>query len=562
MQSAASLVSLGSRRADEVEDYVFLPSGIAGETLRAYGDGQAPDSRDKAAAILDESKKKSRRRMDYWLKALSPEVILDSGLLWSVLGESTEGLYVGRKAGFNRMQWMIAAAAGGTDCDSSALMGFVTASAEWIAADILANRFRQAQFEVSRGVDTNPWFESARRYMHVAVHMRWASEVICMSVAHEVADQSDKYAELSFVTPNAVSEIFKWVEAKGRSRDADVSDRPAVPIPELSDDALALLDALSLSPGSLKGLSSDALMSDLRNEEYPFVRFTSGVAPVSDREASCRLELALFSLARRLLKDDKDRSDLFEATVRRSLHLTAPSDMVVGDGEAACPIPDSKNPGQTDFVLRGATSTYIGECKSMVASPKTTSVINSFQTDVGKATDQVKVRMEALDAGAIITVDGQPWESPRGSIYGLAVPLHDYGGAVWHHDCLPLVGGLSAELGVIPLHQLVMVMRAMKSEEDLAAYLNFRSALIGMGYESFDELDLLVPFLFPAEHEAQQPWQGREPDFVPPSLHLRIEHWARLCDPAPKSADAWQRRLKDIVRIEDHTLPLVPAQAS
>ncbi|MFP3802470.1 hypothetical protein, partial [Paraburkholderia sp. SIMBA_027] len=60
-------------------------------------------------------------------------------------------------------------------------------------------------------------------------------------------------------------------------------------------------------------------MSDLRNEEYPFVRFTSGVMPVSDREASCRLELALFSLARRLLNDDKDRSDLFEATVRRSL---------------------------------------------------------------------------------------------------------------------------------------------------------------------------------------------------------------------------------------------------
>lgn len=305
-------------------------------------------------------------------------------------------------------------------------------------------------------------------------------------------------------------------------------------------------------------------MPDLRNEEYPFVRFTSGVMPVSDREASCRLELALFSLARRLLKDDKDRSDLFEATVRRSLQLTVPSDMAVGDGEAACPIPDSKNPGQTDFVLRGAASTYIGECKSMVASPKTTSVINSFQTDVGKATDQVKVRMEALAAGAMITVDGQPWESPGGSIYGLAVPLHDYGGAVWHHDCLPLVGGLRAELGVIPLHQLVMVMRAMKSEKDLAAYLSFRSALIGMGYESFDELDLLVPFLFPAEHEAQQPWQGRGPDFVPPSLHLGIEHWARLSDPAPKSADAWRRRLRDIVRTEngDDPLPPFPAQAS
>ncbi len=502
--------------------------------------------------------------MDYWLKALSPEVILDNGLLWSVLGESAEGLYVVRKAGFNKLQWMIAAAAGGTDCASSALGGFVAASAEWIAADILANRFRQAQFKASRGVDTNPWFESARRYMHVAVHLGWASELICMSVAHEVADQSDKYAELSIVTPNAVSEIFKWVEAKGLSRDADVSDGPAVGVPELSGDALALLDALSLSPGLLRGSPSDALMPDLRNEEYPFVRFTSGVMPISDREASCRLELALFSLARRLLKDDKDRSDLFEATVRRSLQLTVPSDMVVGDGEAACPIPDSKNPGETDFVLRGVASTYIGECKSMVASPKATSVINSFQTDVGKATDQVKVRMEALAAGAMITVDGQPWESPRGSIYGLAVPLHDYGGAVWHHDCLPLVGGLTPELGVIPLHQLVIVMRAMRSEKDLAAYLRFRSALIGMGYESFDELDLLVPFLFPAEHEAQQPWQGKGPDFVPPSLHLGIEHRARLSDPAPKSADAWRRRLKDIVRIKtgDDRLPPFPAQAS
>lgn len=527
--SAVSLMVQQSALAAEQKDYVFLPPGVAKKL--------APLRGQEAVAVLEAVKKKSSMRAGYWLDKLDPEVVRDSQSVKSAYEATAEADYVFERAGFNRFQWMIAVAGGGTDHSEEALTGFLEAVAGWIAADVLSLQFAPASPEVGRGVYANPSFEAARRYMPVPVHMRWASELICASLANEVADDEEKYAELTVVTPTAVSEIFAWVNAKGKHRDAEAAGSATTSLPNLSHEASTLLDALASPAASRKGCPFDVLMFDLGNEALPFVRFPSGIEPVSAREATYRLEFALFSLARRLLTDDKNRSDLFEGVVTRSLRLSSPNDLELAHGAARCPIPNTKNPGQTDFVIRDSTSTYIGECKSMVAAPRPHSVINNFTDDIGKATDQLDKRMEAFAGGVDFLVDEQPWGSPRESIYGLAVPFHDYGGAVWHHDCLPLVNGLRTNLAVIPVHQMVLVMRAMTKGPDLAAYIRFRAAWLERDHEIFDELDILVPFLFPDDTgDIESPKQ------------FGVTHEARLSDSIPSSAQAWRRRLKTILQ--------------
>lgn len=177
-------------------------------------------------------------------------------------------------------------------------------------------------------------------------------------------------------------------------------------------------------------------------------------------------------------------------------------------GASACPvlipIPETKNKGETDFIFRSSVHTFIGECKAMAAVQAPRTVIHTFTDQVSKAATQLKLRMDAVRCGGGVTVDGLTWAAPSGNVYGIAVPLDSYGGAVWNHECLPHGDVDHPDLAVIPFHQLLVFARAMKDADDLGAYIRFRSALFDSSW-NFGMNSIFWPPIFSATPPRSRP---------------------------------------------------------
>jgi len=424
------------------------------------------------------------------------------------------------------------------------LRSYAIACGQWMAASQLAELISDQDANLARGIRVNPWRERTRRTTAVVVHFRWVSQLLCVSFADEVQSNIAKYAGLEMVTRPAVHKLFEWVEAYISRQERLMGGHPAGPEPGLSTDVRLLLDALSMEGGSYSGWSVDALASCLDIEAFPLAKIGGTIAPVAFREASYVVELALFNLARRRLPVDKERSDLFENVVKRSLKEALPPDVEIPFGDVYCPINGTANKGETDFILKDSESTFVGECKAMAAVPTPSTVIHSFTDHVGKAVGQLKLRIAALKGGCTVTAGGKPWSAPVENVYGLAVPLHSYGGAVWNHECLPESGADHPDVAVIPIHQLLIVVRAMRSGADLGAYVRFRQHLFALSFELFDELDILAAFMFLGDRTIDQLIEEAPEHGTKVLRTYGVELEGLISDSMPPSARAWRRRLQ------------------
>lgn len=516
-----------------------LPPSIAAELEQiAAGKAGAPEWSSLAAAV-ERYRDRSLRRMQHWLRVLGPETAMDMVSLKRAITGSAVSSYL-LISGFNRFSWMLAVGASGEDRSLTSLRSYVTSCAQWMAAHELAAVMTNRDADLAMGIKLNPPREVTRRMSPVFVHFRWASELICRSFAEEVASNVGKYAGLEIVTVRAVSDLFSWVEEYISTQEQVMGGRSmAARLPTPPPRASALLDGLALAAGSLGKQPVHALVSSLDMEFYPFVKFGDSIVPVAYREASYILELAFFSLARRRLKHEKDRSDLYEEVVRRALRKVLPPDVELPSGNVFCPASDSSDSGETDFIMRSSTSTFIGECKAMTAVPAPGRVINTFTDHVGKAATQLAVRMSAVERGNPPIVGGASWLAPTGKVFGIAVPLHAYGGAVWNHECLPEVEADRPCLAVVPVHQLLLAVRALTSGDDLGAYIEFRQQLLAAHVEIFDELDILASYI----GGGHTPSDGVQ-ILTPFSVDVR----GSIVREVPASPPVWRRQLRKNLR--------------
>ncbi|WP_425864764.1 hypothetical protein [Arthrobacter sp. TWP1-1] len=306
-----------------------------------------------------------------------------------------------------------------------------------------------------------------------------------------------------------------------------------------------MVDALTLRGGDYWAGPVLPLMTSLDIEAYPFVEIEGLTRPVAFREATYGVELALLNLARRRLADDKDRSDLFEEAVKRSLTKILPHGVELPYASTFIPIAGTENKGETDFIFRDPVAgTFIGECKAMTAVHAPDTVINSFTDQVGKATKQLRLRMNAVKNGGAVIVDGIPWTAPADDVFGIAVTIHSYGGAVWNHECLPYAEGSHPNIAVMPIHQLLVVVRAMGSASDLAEFIRFRSALLDMNIELQDELDILAAFVFSDAARIRALVDDAPQHGMRVIRAYGVDLNVSLNDTMPTNAEAWQNRLK------------------
>lgn len=492
---------------------------------------------------LSKHQKKCQRRIDFFLAQLDPTLALDARALSQAIGSSEGASYLS-DLGINRFYWILAVAGNGTSKSIEMLQGFLSACGEWMAANELLSRLNVFEDDLARGIQVNPWQESSRRTRSVVVHFRWASELICTSLAEMVQENAIKFAELDFLTPRSVRELFQWVEAYVKRSDKFVAGGKPENILQPQPAARRLAIQLSIESGSYASKTFRTLVSTLEIEAYPFVRFGNVIAPIALREATHNVELGLFELARRRLTNEKDRSDLFEDTVKRSLKKVLPEDMTISTGEVSIPIQNTANKGETDFLCNDkAGNVFIGECKAMAATPNEFTVINSFSDHLNTASTQLKLRMAALAAGSPLLIDGAPSKATISNIYGIAVPLHAYGGAVWNHECLP-EGGIDGEkLTVIPAHQLILVARAMFNGADFASYIRFRVALHKLRIELYDELDVLAAYMFGGKAKVNSLIEGAPKHSLRMLRTYSVKLESVVGDTLPSTAGAWRRRL-------------------
>lgn len=482
-------------------------------------------------------------RIERLLCILDNAVALELAALKMALLSTPSARYLA-KSGANRALWILATAGSGADKSMANLEAFTAAFGQWLAADQLIGVLDPTDEDLVHGVRFNPWRERTRRSTAIVVHFRWSSELLCTSIAAEVEHNPTKYEGLDFISRKSIRRLFRWVEKCGDVQEGQLKGLSNLVLPPTPQELCALLKAISVKAGAFRHRSVVDLLSTVEIEAFPFVDYAGVVAPVALREASYIVELALFQAARTHLRTEKDRADLFEGTIRRALKKMLPQ-MDLPLGEVTCPIPGSDNKGETDFIFHDRQSrTFVGECKAMSAVQRSEGVINAFTDQVGKAAKQLALRLGALEQGSALSVCGNMWVAPTDELYGIAVPLHAYGGAVWSYDCLPLVGAYGSCLAVIPAHQLMLVARAMENGQDFASYIQFRHQLFTNRVEIFDELDMLAAYIF---LEGKPIDDFLRTDIQVGSRVLRsygAEVSALVAEQMPTSARAWRRWLR------------------
>ncbi|MFP3459783.1 hypothetical protein R5O87_02900 [Arthrobacter globiformis] len=543
-QSAADWAEEMDQQLYCVEERRALPPAVTEGLLEALNGEASAEERQAVLARVGDYRERSRRRAEWLLRILDRATAVDMKALEHAMANSPAARYAGR-AGFNRFHWILAVSGKGTDQNPANVQKFAAACGAWLATSQIISQLVERDEELARGVQVNPSQETQRRIWAVVVHFRWASELFCTSMAVEIQSNPTKYRGLEFVTQRAVTDLFKWVEAYVDRIDRQANDQAVGPVPSISSFARPLIEALTVQGDEYRSKPFEGLTETLDIEAYPFVSVGGVIAPVALREATYGLELALLNLARRLLCDEKDRSDLFENAVKRSLSRVLPSGIDLPYAPVSIPIPKTKNKGETDFILRELSAhTFIGECKAMAAVQRSGTVIHSFSDDVGKAAKQLKLRMDAVKLGGEVRVDGLAWAAPTRNVYGIAVPLHAYGGAIWNHECLPHGDIDHPDIAVIPVHQLLVVARAMEDAHDLGAYIRFRSALFGLKLELRDELDILAAYIFSDAMKIKALIEGAPEHGRRVIRAYGVELETAVSDVMPTSARAWRNRLK------------------
>lgn len=334
-----------------VEERRALPRTVTEGLLEVLAGEASPDEREAVLTRITVYRDRSLRRLELLLRVLDSAAALEMKALELAIEHSDAARYASR-AGFNRFHWILAVSGKGSDRSPDNIQKYAAACGAWLATSEIIGRLNPVDEDLAHGLQVNPRLESARRTSAVVVYFRWASELFCKSMAAEIQSNEDKYRALNFVTPRAVGDLFKWVEAYIDRLDRTVAGETVGPPPVLSAHAVPLVESLTVSGDDYRPKSFAALASTLDIEAYPFVRVRGTIAPVAVREATYGVELAVLNLARRLLMNDKDRSDLFENAVKRSLSKVLPSEIEVPYGSISIPIVGTKNKGETDFIFR------------------------------------------------------------------------------------------------------------------------------------------------------------------------------------------------------------------
>ncbi|MEV6842992.1 hypothetical protein [Actinoplanes sp. NPDC051411] len=424
------------------------------------------------------------------LRTLSPDAILDVKRVTQALGANPRTGAL-RITGANRFIWIAGASASGTQNSKRDLIRYFDSVGRWMAGRFCAATLPRKQEEISSHVLLNAHFEDIRRVFPTTIQFRWVSKLILQGAADEIESDPIKYHELAWFTSAVVNDVFADLAA--RQQDF------ALPTQKLGSGADKFVRKVACAAGSLRNRSFVDLAVSTIPERFPYVQFDTGCRPLAFRESNCALEQSYFELVKRCVADSKTRGDLFERVASRCIQAVGPQDLVELKQPLRVPVPGSKNPREVDLAFSSQSDRLVlGECKAYYVATHSYSVVNAFEEDMKKAAEQLDTRVKAIDEGNALTSNGKPVGIYcRSNIIALGIPLHSYATAVWNADTLAAAEAVRPGLGIIPLHQLIIVVQSMRNIDELSRYIDQRYRLQASRVNVADECDMLIIHLNP-----------------------------------------------------------------
>ena len=451
-----------------------------------------PNDRFNVHKELDQRANACIESMDSLLATLSPLLALRQDHIETVLKEPRMTALV--EVGFERFNWVLAAAGGGSVQDVKTLTDYMNLSAQWSALNVYRELIAVRSSDVPIGIANNATMEAGRRLLTTEIRYSWVSELILRSAA-QVVTSSDRYQELQLIKESTFIEFFRVFRLFFKTAKYPFE----IWRQEASVDAKATASNFSMPAGALAGKTCAALVLTLDYERYPFISFDNESLPISVKQIAFSLEQAFFEYARRVLSDGKARADLFELVIDRTLNRVLPNDIEVLSQPLAVASLTTQDEGEVDFAVlgRGAASYIVfGEAKSCFPSSRVDVVVEAFGSDMRKAALQIRRRLAYFLAGSPFKTSSSAYTmQDEYELFGLVVPLHNYATAIYNKDTLNSVNADDAETSIIPIHQLVMVMQAMKNADELYSYLILRQKMIASRMRIMDEGDILVTHL-------------------------------------------------------------------
>jgi len=345
----------------------------------------------------------------------------------------------------------------------------------------------------------------------------WVNWVICDAIIATVRSQERWASELPSMTLKEFNALMLW------SRESFTASKP-IPLSDGQPGYELGLDVSRLSPAQTDTLRQ--VFQERTLAAAPLRMTKNGLVLATPRTFPTRAYVALLELAdsswnsgiSRKGKASRDKGTLFELAAQRLL------EKYLGISETGAPPYAIKLLSGIQTDLDGCWKLgdvwIITECKSYAPSKRADDAFTKLSDEVDLICNQLHVRTQALQAG-------QPVRSDSGEfrIEG-KVDLIRLGITIDSGHSLTCRTDEYGDIHVLTLEGLVVVLGALRSPTEIAAYLHFRAVELATS-QFQDECDLLIAFLRQS----------------PPALH-------RLSAPGdlyfvPSDSDDWRRFLID-----------------
>ncbi|HEX8081015.1 MAG TPA: hypothetical protein VF557_12455 [Jatrophihabitans sp.] len=478
------------------------------------------------------------------LNAVSAACLLDEKLIGKALtvNATTRAIL---SVGSNRFLWTLGARATGEDTSLRAVKSFFESAIKWLAGIQAMSLFVSPDPGLASGIAVNPDHERVRRVYSTTVRFSWVTEYLCNAIADCVSLLGDG---TPFPSGASITEVLSYIKRML----VGMGHLPNRDLEGLSEGARDLLSAASVHQGHLANISNFAdvfLSSEIEN--HPFIAIGGEPHLLGVREAAVGFEHVLFEIARSTL-GEKQRGDLLEAVVSRCIADLGPAELTRLHPPIAIEISKPHDPGEVDFAFVSSPLAIIGECKARLVTKESSSVINAFSDQVGKAADQLRSRLFAFAHGSKLVSSqiSSVSDIDSSAAIGLGITLHPYATAVWDRDALEEIDAFAADLLVMPIHQLIIWIHAMRSAEEIIDYADVRYRLLSAGAVVHDEIDFLAFFMHPQRGSLLASFEAIaegnrliiRPLSVPTPWALQIKK--------PESAEAWVAALQEIMMSE------------
>ncbi|ODQ95548.1 hypothetical protein [Mycolicibacterium holsaticum] len=502
------------------------------------------------SAVLDECAMTERLAMEA-LSEVNPRTVLALGAIRKAVHASQHRDFL-FDYGHSRIVWLIGAAGGGKGPLGYGVINFLECMVHWLAAERLAALLRPSRSTAFSHLEMALRASSAQM-ANLRTRMWWSSLIVSRSLL--------RHALLETLPESAISELVQYIV----TCDTNCTiERPEFILPPLSEGARSFAEACAIPAGAYAGVRiSDVFNTRLDGEKtggqafdaYPFILVDDQVVPVNIPIVRGSLHTTIADYLRRSLPE-KAVTRVMERTAGDTLGLLFhnPSDHVLTD--VTIKVSDSDK-GQVDFAVRSDPTLILGEVKAGFEPADPSKTVSSYERDVGKAFQQLTLRLAAAAQGTPVVVGGRRIKPGTfAAVRGLGVVMHDFGGGIWGDVVLSGKYRQATRFPIMTLQDLALVAYTLDGMDEFLRYLDFRHDVVGAGHSfAAEEFDILAAFLEGADIYVEQFAELRRRKRTrillrPRDVPLSLQHTF-----APPQRSAWRQMIAGMpkLRLETET---------